>query len=350
MKRKTINSILRKKFNELLESIDNEDVRKLVAQHGIITGGAIVSLLLNEAPNDYDIYFTDKATVKAACQYYCDKFNEAHADTKNNIGKSALAWVLDGEDVAAWKEGKKQLSEFAYNYRDREYSDAEDGHSDCVVASRMITNTTPDRIKVIVNSDGVAQDEDYEAPSDENVTRILEDADVLPGDAIDPDDGKPKYRPLLLTTNAISLSDKVQIVTRFYGNAAQIHENFDYIHCTCYWESATGNLVLPGEALEAILAKQLVYRGSKYPFCSIVRTRKFLQRGWTIDAGQYLKMAFQLSELDLTDVDVLEDQLVGVDTLYFKGVIHALQQMKEKDSSFTVSSSYVNTIIDKVFG
>ena len=48
-----------------------------------------------------------------------------------------------------------------------------------------------------------------------------------------------------------------------------------------------------------LLARQLVYQGSKYPICSMIRTRKFLQRGWHINAGQYLKMAFQVSELDL---------------------------------------------------
>ena len=61
--------------------------------------------------------------------------------------------------------------------------------------------------------------------------------------------------------------------------------------------------------------------GSKYPLCSIIRTRKFIQRGYTINAGQYLKMAMQLNELDLKDVSVLQDQLIGVDSAYFDMVI-----------------------------
>jgi hypothetical protein len=57
--------------------------------------------------------------------------------------------------------------------------------------------------------------------------------------------------------------------------------------------------VLRAEALESILTKELRYVGSRYPLCSVIRTRKFLARGWTINAGQYVKMCFQISQLDL---------------------------------------------------
>ena len=54
---------------------------------------------------------------------------------------------------------------------------------------------------------------------------------------------------------------------------AKIHENYDYIHCMNYWTYETG-LVLRGDALESILTKQLAYKGSLYPLCSIFRARK----------------------------------------------------------------------------
>ncbi len=85
--------------------------------------------------------------------------------------------------------------------------------------------------------------------------------------------------------------------------------------------------------------------------------RKFISRGWTINAGQILKMAFQISELDLNDINVLEDQLVGVDSLYFSAAISYLREMAEEkraDSNgneikFTYDSSYLSTIIDRIF-
>src|SRR3546814_2013322 len=47
----------------------------------------------------------------------------------------------------------------------------------------------------------------------------------------------PTYRPVFVSTNAITLSDKIQIVLRFYGEADAIHENYDFVHCTNYWTS-----------------------------------------------------------------------------------------------------------------
>src|SRR3546814_1364029 len=51
----------------------------------------------------------------------------------------------------------------------------------------------------------------------------------------------PTYRPVFMSTNAITLSDKIQIVLRFYGEADAIHENYDFVHCTNYWTSKDAN-------------------------------------------------------------------------------------------------------------
>ena len=48
-------------------------------------------------------------------------------------------------------------------------------------------------------------------------------------------------------------------------------------------------------------------------------------------------------------VDVLEDQLMGVDTLYFMQVVNSLRRLKEQDEHFTFDQTYLATIIDKVF-
>jgi hypothetical protein len=162
-----------------------------------------------------------------------------------------------------------------------------------------------------------------------------------------------RFRPVFLSANAITLSDKIQIVIRFYGDAEEIHKNYDFVHCTNYWTSKERVLVLKQDALEAILARELRYVGSKYPLASIIRTRKFIKRNWSINAGQYLKMAFQISKLDLSDVNVLEDQLTGVDLLYFESLIGALREAQEQNKSEGVENyidyGYISTIIDKMF-
>jgi hypothetical protein len=60
-------------------------------------------------------------------------------------------------------------------------------------------------------------------------------------------------------------------------------------------------------------------------------------------------MAFQISQLDLTDIKVLEDQLVGVDSAYFSMLIDGLKAKQSEDPGFKVEESYILTIIDRIF-
>ncbi len=290
MKLKTISAILAKKHQDFCESITNPEVRKMVEQNSIITGGSIVSMLLNEKVNDFDYYFTNSQTVLAVAEYFVEQFNASRPDIKASI----------------------------------------------------VDETESGRIKIFIKSKGVAGDfpEDEELPEDIDI--VEEEPKKEPVD-------KPRYCPTFLSSNAITLSNKVQLIIRFYGEPEEIHKNYDFVHCTGYWTSKDKKLEISKEALEAILTKELRYVGSEYPLCSIIRTRKFIERGWTINAGQYLKMCMQLNELDLTNVNVLEDQLVGVDVAYFVQVIRDVKNRQEEEPEFKVDSAYLTTIIDKIF-
>jgi hypothetical protein len=306
MNKKHINAQLCRKFDEFVSNIENEEIKKIIEGGTIITGGALVSLLSNEPPHDYDIYFKDFKTCFKVAEYFVNKFNGAKKSKKAELK------VKLGENWISFDEALKQL--------DKE-----------------------PRIKVFISSSGVAGDEE-----------ILEDEEmqtnIEPNTDIEKElEEKPKYKPKFLTSNAISLSGKIQLVIRFYGEPDKLHENYDFVHCTNYWTSWERKVILKQEALEAIINKELLYVGSKYPLCSIIRTRKFIKRGWTINAGQYLKMAMQLNELNLKDVNVLEDQLVGVDSGYFSMLINAIQKKKEEDSGFEINNSYVAAIVDKIF-
>lgn len=294
MVEKNIKKALGAKLKHWLDSVDDEAVKKIIKDNTIITGGALVSMLTGEEVNDYDVYFRTKEACKAVAEYYVKKFKEAHS-----------------------------------NYREIEIKD-DDG-----------------RIRVFVRSSGAVGDEDAMVSDESEPNVANEDVEAMTAD--DEKVDKPKYRPVWLSTNAITLSDKIQIVVRFYGEPAQIHENYDFVHCTCYWTSWDNELVLPARALTAIINKELFYMGSKYPLCSIIRSRKFIQRGWSINAGQYLKMCLQLNELNLKDIKVFEDQLVGVDSAYFSQAIEQIKEKQEADPSFSVDNTYLFEIINRIF-
>ena len=156
---------------------------------------------------------------------------------------------------------------------------------------------------------------------------------------------RTKYRPVFISENAITLSHKIQLVTRFYGEPDKIHDNYDFIHATCYFIPSNNELVTPEPALLSLMSRTLVYHGSLYPIASVFRTKKFINRGWRITAGQQLKMMWQISEIDLSDYETLREQLTGVDQFYLWQLIKAL---KDTDRA-KINSAYVAKIIDKIF-
>lgn len=330
---KTMNKVLTKKVNDWLSSIKDDNIVKIIKENLVITGGCFTSMILNEQPKDYDCYFKTKEATKAVAQYYVDLWNESHKEQTNKLGIVCKVFVLDSA---------QPTKEFLDYYQISALSDSK---------SRMIANTPEDRIKIIFPSDGVVGDPksvraDEELGDNSAIENVTEVDEVAADEIIEKE--KRPYFPVFLSTNAITLSSGIQIVVRFYGEPDKIHETYDYQHTRAYWTHET-KTVIPNEVYDATINKTLIYTGSKYPVCSVFRMRKFIERGWHINAGQMLKMAMQISQLDLTDIDILEDQLVGVDSLYFMQLIEQFRRMQEKNKDFELTSGYVMSIIDKIF-
>ena len=65
-----ISNILDDVVNQWLDSIDNEELRNTFAENVLVAGGSIGSLIRNETPNDYDIFFRNQETVNLISNYY----------------------------------------------------------------------------------------------------------------------------------------------------------------------------------------------------------------------------------------------------------------------------------------
>lgn len=328
---KTMNKIIGRKLNEWLESITDKALCDIIKENIVITGGCFPSMIQNEAPKDFDCYFKTKEATKKVAEYYVKQWNESHKDKRNKLGKACQVFVLDGA------EPSKELFEY-YQISAIDQS-----------KSRMIANTPPERLKIIFPSDGVVGDPQEVRANEElgDVLNNIAEIDETKADEIIEQE-KRKYFPVFLSTNAITLSNGIQIVVRFYGEPDKIHETYDFAHTKAYWTSDTGTII-PNEVYDAVVNKTLIYTGSKYPVCSIFRMRKFIERGWKINAGQMLKICMQVSDLDLTDIDTLEDQLVGVDSLYFMNLIEQFRRMKEKNADWDLTPQYIISVIDKIF-
>ena len=320
MKARIIRMSLARKFDSFLGSIEDESLRLLVKDNTIITGGCIVSLLQNEDVNDYDVYFRTREVAYLVAKYYIGKFLENPPTTfKNDAGKVVNVSIGEEEDrvriiiKSAGIIGENENNEYQY--------------------FETLTEQQADEAQGQFIDTAIRNANDADDQSGKKLESSEEPAKLK------------KYRPVFITSNAITLTNKMQIVMRFFGEPDQIHENYDFVHCCNYWTSWDRKLTLRPEAIEAILTKDLRYVGSKYPICSMIRSRKFIKRGWNINAGQFVKMAWQISQLDLTDLKVLQEQLIGVDAAYFRQLIEVL----EKKDHQKVDGAYLMSIIDKVF-
>lgn len=188
-----------------------------------------------------------------------------------------------------------------------------------------------------------------EKVEDDRITLTSQGDKIVYPDDIDEEIKEKKYKPIFITPNAITLEGDIQLIFRFIGDADEIHENYDFVHCTNYWTKKDNNLVLRKEALECLLSKELRYIGSKYPICSLIRTRKYIERGFTCNAGEYLKMCWQVADLNLNDTSVLREQLTGVDIHYFNMMIKALMNKEANDEEFKATFPYISKIVDRIF-
>lgn len=298
MQNKTIRKVLDRKIEDWLSSIEDKEVQDLARKNVIITGGSIASMIMGEKINDFDIYMRTKEAALRVAKYYVSKFETNNPNApKIEVREETLLNIKDEEE---------------------------------------------DRVIIWVSSAGVAKDSNVNAFTDEEADADENDPDYQEAE-IDHELGK--YVPVFLSENAITLSNSVQIVTRFYGSPEEIHRNYDYIHACCYYDYHKKILETPVEALRSMQSKTLYYTGSLYPICSLFRLRKFISRGWTISAGDILKIAFQISHINLKDISILKEQLTGVDALYFFQLIGALE---DKDLT-TIDETYLGEIIDRVF-
>ena len=294
MQIKTIEKVIINKMNEWLETISDEDLRKETKDNLLVSGGSIASMLMGADVNDYDVYIKDINVLKKLANYYVKPF------------ESEGVWIADG------REKEKLMKEYDVSEKLNYYSIA-------------LRNLKEDQIKLMFESK-------------EGGIRLNEEKSK----------DELNYEPVFFSPNAISLSNDLQIVLRFWGDNKKIHETFDFVHATNYFTFETG-LVTNIAALESILTRTLKYQGSHYPVTSIIRAKKFIKRGFNIGAGELLKIMFQISQLDLSNPDVLEEQLIGVDVAYFEILIKALRGKFSSDEDFKLNTKYFNKLVDKIF-
>jgi hypothetical protein len=212
LKARTIRMICARKYDTWLASLP-QDMQELLKGKGIITGGSIANMLLGEPVKDYDVYFTTMEAAQTVAEYYLKQF------MKNVPATFSKNWKISNTGVT----------------------------------------TIDGRVRIMLKSVGVASEQqekeytyfeqlDTQSPETEEFVEEVMAAKTEQDQAAETKEDK-KFRPIFLSSNAVTLSDKVQLIIRFYGEPSEIHTNFDFVHCTSYWSSSDRQLHLVPAAL-----------------------------------------------------------------------------------------------------
>lgn len=331
-KSKTIKRVLKHKLDEWIETIDNEAVRDAVRNDVFVTGGSIASMLIGETINDFDVYFKTKETTLAVARYYVHKFIELNpnTDVKPEVRLEVIK-NLKGEEeerVVVWVQSAGAAGE---------EPQSSGASTDEAEASKERVGYS--YFEITDNADGDLADQYVEQ--------------MLSGVKSEAEKKKGEYRPVFMSQNAITLSDKLQIVIRFFGQPEDIYKNYDFVHVMQHYDYKSDQLHLNQKALEALLSRTLIYTGSLYPICSVFRAKKFIERGWKVSAGQLLKMCYQLKDIDWSNMKMVREQLTGVDAAYFHQLIR-LMEVKQGEQILSggcmeIDDAYLVKLIDHIF-
>jgi hypothetical protein len=312
MTRGAIRRHLSKKIEEWAATLPDHLAKD--AKNGcIVAGGAIASMLLGERVNDYDFYFESIDLAERIAKHYVGVF-QPQIDAVNDLKPALLRTSV--KNIFGEDETRLVLR----------------------IASAGVLGDADSQYKYFEQ-----HPEDASGEFVEEVFRRFEANQLKASEELRRATMSDKYRPILMTDNAISLSGCIQIVIRFHGPPEIITKTFDFEHCCATYYHKRNELNVSCTTLEALLARRLVYSGSYYPLCSLFRIRKFIKRGFSITAGQMLKIAFQISSADLKNQEVLREQLIGVDAAYFSQLMEGLKSQKEVDGM------YLAKLVDEVF-
>jgi len=87
---------------------------------------------------------------------------------------------------------------------------------------------------------------------------------------------------MMITENAVTLKDNIQLITKNYGEPQEVRQTFDFVHCMPYYDSRNDKLYISREQYNCCVNKCLLVNNR----ANVMRWRedKFRKRGY--DYGQ----------------------------------------------------------------
>jgi hypothetical protein len=167
---------------------------------------------------------------------------------------------------------------------------------------------------------------------------------------------KDQLANLISTDNAVTYritlspekSYTIQLITRIYGTPQQIIDQFDFTVCMCaYTPQDDGKFIMNPNFILHLAERTLCFNGkAKYPIATLVRTKKYIEKGYSLAPIEYVKLALAINNLDLKDWTTVREQLEGIDLALFQSLISKLPEGETTEFEYETFMALLEDTLD----
>jgi len=107
---------------------------------------------------------------------------------------------------------------------------------------------------------------------------------------------------------------KIQVIHyRFFNDHRDVFSDFDFDANMGAYDFIRDEILLHDSFLPALASKDItINKGTKYPLISLVRLKKYQEKGFNFKPTEILKLAIRTTQLNINSWEDLEDQVGGV--------------------------------------
>ena len=116
------------------------------------------------------------------------------------------------------------------------------------------------------------------------------------------------------------------------GDADSIFDSFDFTVCMGSYKFKTDEFYFDDNFFKHLAQKRIVFNNrTPFPIASLVRTKKYMSRGFTMSNVETFKLALAINKLDLSNYKTLRHQLMGMDASILKPMLDSLAACEDAD-------------------
>jgi hypothetical protein len=134
------------------------------------------------------------------------------------------------------------------------------------------------------------------------------------------------------------------------GGTSKIFDLFDFTICMGAYRFEDDTFIFHESFMKHIAQRKLCFNNkTKYPINSMIRMKKYVNRGYVMGNIEILKMALTVNSLGITNYKDLKEQLEGIDTMFLKELTDQLWKNQDTVYEFEKVLELMEAHFEKYF-